>query len=198
MPLKLAEERGFIFNGRRATATRAQLDKLAIDRHNLSPHMDRRAAAWAFLGRARNDCLASLTQLRLGLATFAGELGSALSLLAVVEMVLADIRHHAEAEMVAGVVEDQKMILALGSAKTTPDRLDEPHAALGRLGVDDAADIQVDAGRQHADIADDPRLAGPEATEDASRSSREVVPSMYSAATPASRKRSATCCACGD
>src|ERR1700733_6161567 len=122
--------------------------------------MDRRAAAWAFLGRARNDCLTSLTQFRLGLATFAAELGRALlSLLAIVEMVLPDIRHHAEPEMVAGMIEDQKMTLALGSPKTSTDRLDEENPAHGRLGVDDAADIQVDAGRQHADIADDTRLA---------------------------------------
>ena len=112
MALELAEEYGLIFNGRRATATRAQLDKLAIDRHNLSPHMDRRAAAWAFLGRARNDCLASLTQLRFGLATLTRALAGILALPAIVEMVLADVRHHAEAQVIPGVVEDQKMTLA--------------------------------------------------------------------------------------
>ena len=91
---------------------------------------------------------------------------SALPLLAVVEMVLADVRHHAETQMVAGMIEDQKMILALGRAKTSTDRLDEENPALGRLGVDDAAHVQIDAGRQHADIADHARLAGPKAIED--------------------------------
>ena len=61
-----------------------------------------------------------------------------LSLLAVVEMGLADIRHHTEAEMVAGVVEDQKMTLALGGAKPTPDGLDKWRAAsLVQRSLDD-------------------------------------------------------------
>jgi hypothetical protein len=40
-------------------------------------------------------------------------------------MVLTDVRHHAETQMVAGVIENQKMILALGRAKPTSDRLDK-------------------------------------------------------------------------
>jgi hypothetical protein len=57
-----------------------------------------------------------------------------LSLATVVEMVLADVCHRAETQMVAGMIEDQKVILALGRAKTSTDRLDEEDSTLGRLG----------------------------------------------------------------
>ena len=63
MPLEFAEESRFVLNGWLATATRAQLDKLAVDCLNLSPRVDRRAAAWAFPCRSRNDCLAALAKL---------------------------------------------------------------------------------------------------------------------------------------
>ena len=86
-------------------------------------------------------------------------------LLTVVEMVLADISHHAEAEMVAGMIEDQKMILALGRAKAPTDRLNEQNPALGRTRENDAAHVQIDPGRQHTDIADDSRLARAKAIE---------------------------------
>jgi hypothetical protein len=89
-----------------------------------------------------------------------------LPLAPIVEQVLADVGHHAEAKVIAGMVEDQEPILAGGGAETATDCLDEQDTALGRLGIDDAPHIEVDAGGQHADIADDARLARPKPPED--------------------------------
>ena len=91
-----------------------------------------------------------------------------LSLFAVVEMVLTDVRHHAETQMVAGVIEDETVGLAFGSAQAAADRLDEENSAPCRPRVDDATDHrQVDAGREDADVANDFRRPGAEAIEDA-------------------------------
>ena len=165
--LKLAEERGLILNDRiRATAARAQLDKLAINALDVRPRLYWRAATCTCPSRAGNNGSAFFTQLREGLAVLMSARGDALPLAAVVEMVLADVSHRAEAQMVAGMIEDQKMIFALGRAKTPTDRLNEQNTALSRLGVDDTAHVQVDAGGQHADITDYARLARSKASED--------------------------------
>ena len=62
----------------------------------------------------------------------------------VVEMVLTDIRHEAEPEMVAGMIEDQKMVLALGRAEAPTDGLDEENPAFGRTRENDAAHVEID------------------------------------------------------
>ena len=58
------------------------------------------------------------------------------------------------------------MILALGRAKAPSDRLDEENPALGRTRENDAAHVQIDAGRQHPDVADDARFTRSKAIED--------------------------------
>ena len=58
------------------------------------------------------------------------------------------------------------MILALGRAKAPTDRLDEENPAFGRTRENDAAHVEIDAGRQNADVADDARLAGAKPIED--------------------------------
>ena len=56
-----------------------------------------------------------------------------------VEKVLTDVADCSEPEVIAGVVEDQKFVLALGGAQAPADRLDKKDPALGGVGVDDAA-----------------------------------------------------------
>jgi hypothetical protein len=47
--------------------------------------------------------------------------------------------------MISSVVEDQEIALTLRSPEATADCLDEQDRAFGRLGVDDASDVLVDA-----------------------------------------------------
>jgi len=79
-----------------------------------------------------------------------------LPLAAVVEAVLANIGHQPQAQVIAGVIQDEAVALARRGAEAAADLLHKQNAALCRLGVDDAARMRkVDARRQHADIADD-------------------------------------------
>jgi hypothetical protein len=50
--------------------------------------------------------------------------------LAVVEGVEMDIGHEPEALVIAGVIQDDQMILALGRPQPAPDGLDKPDARL--------------------------------------------------------------------
>ena len=102
------------------------------------------------------------------LATLPGALAATLSLFAIVEMVLTDVRHHPETQMVAGIIEDETVGLAFGSAQAATDSLDEESSAPCRPSMDDATDHrQVDAGREDADVANDLRRPGAEPIEDA-------------------------------
>ena len=89
-----------------------------------------------------------------------------------------------------------EVVLALGRAQTTADRLDEQDAALGRPGVDDAADVKSTPVVRTPTLQMMRVSPARKRSNTASRSSRAVVPSMYSAATPTSTNRSATCWAC--
>ena len=83
-------------------------------------------------------------------------------------MVLTDVRHHPETQMVAGMIEDETDGLAFGSAQAATDSLDEGGSAPCRPSVDDATDHrQADAGREDADVANDLRRPGAEPIEDA-------------------------------
>jgi hypothetical protein len=67
--------------------------------------------------------------------------------------------------VVAGVIQNDQPVLSRRRTQAAPDGLHEQHPAFRRLGVDNAAHVEVDTDRQHADVADDARLAGPEAVE---------------------------------
>jgi hypothetical protein len=82
-------------------------------------------------------------------------------------MVLANVRHHAEPQMVPGMIQNYQVIFARRRAEAAADRLSEQNAAPGRLGVNDATHVRVESGRQHANIAEDLRLAGFEPAENA-------------------------------
>jgi hypothetical protein len=58
------------------------------------------------------------------------------------------------------------MIFAIGWAQASTDRLNEQNATLRRTCENDATHVQIDAGRKHADVADNSSLAGTKASED--------------------------------
>ena len=62
-----------------------------------------------------------------------------------------DVRHAAEPKMISGMVEDDDLSLPSAVRRPRPDLLNEEDARFCRLGVNDAADVGVYAGRQDAD-----------------------------------------------
>ena len=99
----------------------------------------------------------------------------------VVEMVLADVRHHAETQMVAGMIEDEKIGLPRRGAKSAADRLDEEHAALVGLAS------MMQRTSRSTPVVSTPTLQMIRVSPDrkrakvSSRTSRGVSPSIYSA-----------------
>jgi hypothetical protein len=73
--------------------------------------MYRRPAARARLRRTGDNGAAFLTQLRQGLATLTGALTRIFSLPPIVKTVPTNVRHHAEAQVVAGMIENQAVLL---------------------------------------------------------------------------------------
>ena len=57
--------------------------------------------------------------------------------------------------MIAGVVEDDEIVFVSARAQAATDRLDDADPALRRPRIDDAADVQVHADGQDADVAND-------------------------------------------
>ena len=118
-------------SGSRAPLRRARVRRV---RHRRTPprSLADRHPARADLHRSGDDGLAVLAQPRQRLRAL-GLRARRLALGPVVETLLADVRHHAEPQVVAGIVEDQEPILARRPWKAPADRLDEEHPALGRL-----------------------------------------------------------------
>src|ERR1700733_796088 len=75
-------------------------------------------------------------------------------------MVLADVHDRAEPQVVACMIKDDEPVFALSRAQAAAYLLNEEDARLGRLGVNDAADVSVEAGGQNADADEDLRGAG--------------------------------------
>jgi hypothetical protein len=75
----------------------------------------------------RDHRLALVTKLGKRLAPLALAIDGGLALAAVIKIVLTDIGHHAETQMVAGVIVDQKVIFAFSGTKPTADRLERGH-----------------------------------------------------------------------
>ena len=61
--------------------------------------------------------------------------------------------------MIAGMVEDDAACPSRRRAEAAADGLDEQHLRFRRLRVDDAADVEVDADGQGADIANRSRTS---------------------------------------
>ena len=147
-------------------ASRAEFDQLARNALDVRPRSDLCAAGRADARPLRHDASAFVAYFRKRLRTLALLPVGRLPLASIVEMILADVRHQAEAKVIAGMVQDQEFVLARRRPQPAADCLDKQDAAFRRLGVHNAADIEIDAGRQDADIADDPGLSRPEPSED--------------------------------
>ena len=80
---------------------------------------------------------------------------------------MMDIDNEAKAKVIAGVVKNQQMILALRRPKAPANRLDESHLRFCRLRVDETADHRkIDADRERRDVANHPHVDGAKAIED--------------------------------
>ena len=100
----------------------------------------------------RNHGLAFVAQLGKRLAPRAGGLPLLGVCLSVIQIVLADVGHHAETQVIPGVVEDQAIGLARRYAQPPADPLNEGHSRFGRPGIDDAGrHRKIDADLQRRD-----------------------------------------------
>jgi hypothetical protein len=77
-----------------------------------------------------------------------------------------DFRDPAKPLMVASMVQDDKVVFSLGRPQPPPDGLNEPYPRPGRPRIDNAANVEVNAGVESGDVADDFGLAGAEPVKD--------------------------------
>ena len=91
-----------------AGAARAKFDQFAFSALNFGLCPNRSAAGRTSPRHTGDNGAALFTALRQGLAALTGAIARALPIPAAVEPVLTDVGHHAEPEMVAGMIEDQK------------------------------------------------------------------------------------------
>jgi hypothetical protein len=126
----------------RSGQSRPKLDKLAVPLQDLRRGIYFEPACWAFPCLRRQDAAAFGAKLDDWFPVRAALVEVSIGL-AVVEVVEMNIGHEPETLVIAGMIEDDQMILALARPQPAPDRLDKPNSRLCRSGIDYTSNVQV-------------------------------------------------------